>query len=306
MGDDRTLVRDYSLVGAESVTAVQKGLAEAAWYTTPIPREKMRELLVRKDGPAIRDTLIWFGLMLGSGYLVFLWWGSWLAILPYIVYSVLYASTSDSRWHESSHGTAFKTDWMNNFLYEVSSFMVLRQSTVWRYSHARHHSDTIIRGRDPEIAVPRPPDIKKLILVFFGISSSIPEWKKIIKHASGKIDPQVATYVPVSEHGNVIFKARVYVTIFLDGYCVINCFSNDFALDVYRPSYTFGLLADAGLRADTTCRLAGKRARPSFELSHGLHEPHSSLPLLEYELSCGASHVPAWFLITHFLNCTNW
>lgn len=215
MEDKQSFVRDYSLIGSESMTAVQKGLADATWYTTPITREKMRELLVRKDGPAIRDTLLWFGLILGSGYLVFLWWGTWLAILPYIVYSVLYASTSDSRWHESSHGTAFKTDWMNNFLYEVSSFMVLRQSTVWRYSHARHHSDTIIRGRDPEIAVPRPPDIKKLVLVFFGISSSIPEWKKLLTHASGKIDPQVATYVPKSEHRTVIFKARIYVAIFL-------------------------------------------------------------------------------------------
>jgi len=31
--------------------------------------------------------------------------------------------------------------------------MVLRESTPWRWSHTRHHSDTIIVGRDPEIAV---------------------------------------------------------------------------------------------------------------------------------------------------------
>ena len=48
---------------------------------------------------------------------------------------------------------------MNNALYEIASFMVMRESTVWRWSHNRHHSDTIIVGRDPEIAVPRPPDV---------------------------------------------------------------------------------------------------------------------------------------------------
>lgn len=209
------MVRDYSLVGAESQKVIEMGLADAQWYQSPISRENMRQLLTRKDGPAIRDTIIWFSLIFGSGYLVFLWWGSWLAILPYIVYSALYASTSDSRWHESSHGTAFKTDWMNNALYEIASFMVFRQSTVWRWSHPRHHSDTIIRGRDPEIAVPRPPDIKKIILVFFGISSAIPESKRLLKHASGKIDPQVATYLPESEHRKVILKARIYVAIYL-------------------------------------------------------------------------------------------
>jgi Na(+)-translocating NADH:ubiquinone oxidoreductase F subunit len=169
---------------------------------------------VRKDGPAIRDTLLWFGLIFGSGFLVYLWWGSWLAILPYIIYSVLYATTSDSRWHESSHGTAFKTDWMNTVLYEIASFMVVRQSTVWRWSHTRHHSDTIIRGRDPEIAVPRPPQIKKFIKSFLGLGGSISEFRKMFIHASGKIDPEVATYLPESEYKTVIIKARIYLAIY--------------------------------------------------------------------------------------------
>ena len=208
-------MRDYSLIGEETKLAIDAGLADAEWYKSPVPRGRMLELLARKDGPAIRDTIIWFALIIGSGYLVFVWWGSWFALFPYIVYSVLYASTSDSRWHETSHGTAFKTDWMNNALYEIASFMVLRQSTVWRWSHARHHSDTIIRGRDPEIAVPRPPDFKKILLGFFGLSGAIPEIKRIIIHASGKIDPAVATYLPEHEYSKVILKARIYIAIYL-------------------------------------------------------------------------------------------
>jgi Na+-transporting NADH:ubiquinone oxidoreductase subunit F len=208
-------LRDYSLTGVESARAIELGLADAEWYQSPVPREKMRELLVRRDGPAIRDTLLWLSMIIGSGVLVFLWWGSWLAIIPYIVYSVLYASTSDSRWHESSHGTAFKTDWMNNVLYEIASFMVVRQSTVWRWSHARHHSDTIIRGRDPEIAVPRPPRIRKIPLFFVGLAGAIPEFRRMFIHASGRIDPGVATYLPVSEFPKVILKARIYLSVYL-------------------------------------------------------------------------------------------
>ena len=207
--------RDYSLTGAESSRAVAAGLADAEWYKSPVPREAMRQILVRKNGPAVRDTIIWFSLILGSGYLVFLLRSSWVVIFPYMVYSVLYASTSDSRWHESSHGTAFRSDWMNNVLYEIASFMVFRQSTVWRWSHTRHHSDTIIRGRDPEIAVPRPPRIRKLIMAFFGLSGAIPELKRILMHAAGRIDPQAATYVPEYEYRKVFFKARIYLLIYL-------------------------------------------------------------------------------------------
>ena len=33
---------DYSLVGQDTALAIEKGLAEATWYTSPVPRQKMR------------------------------------------------------------------------------------------------------------------------------------------------------------------------------------------------------------------------------------------------------------------------
>jgi Na(+)-translocating NADH:ubiquinone oxidoreductase F subunit len=205
---------DYSLVGKDSALAVEKGLAEATWYASPVPKAKMRELLQRKDGPAIRDTIIWFALLGAAGAWGFLWWGSWWAIIPFGIYSVIYASTSDSRWHESSHGTAFKTDWMNNALYEVASFMVLRESTPWRWSHTRHHSDTIIVGRDPEIAVPRPPNLWSLFLAFFNIKNFPSYAKNVLLHCRGKLTPAELTYIPEFEHAKVFWRARVYVIIY--------------------------------------------------------------------------------------------
>src|SRR6516225_636720 len=177
---------DYSLTGLNSRLAVEKGLAEADWYQSPVPRETMRRLLERRDAPAIRDTILWFALIFASGYAVYVLWGSWWAVVPYLIYSVLYASTSDSRWHESGHGTAFRTDWLNNALYEIASFMVMRESTVWRWSHNRHHSDTIIVGRDPEIVAPRPPDLKALIMGFFGLGNYVSYFRHICIHSFGR------------------------------------------------------------------------------------------------------------------------
>ncbi|MCX6049117.1 MAG: NADH:ubiquinone reductase (Na(+)-transporting) subunit F [Chloroflexi bacterium] len=205
---------DYSLVGEDSALAVEKGLAEATWYASPVPKAKMRELLERRDGPAIRDTLLWFFLLGFFGFCGYALWGSGWAIIPFAIYGVLYASTSDSRWHESAHGTAFKTDWMNNTLYEIASFMVLRESTPWRWSHTRHHSDTIIVGRDPEIAVPRPTNIKNMILNFFNVGALRKYVKTLFTHCQGHLTPEELTYIPEAEHAKVIFRARIYVLIY--------------------------------------------------------------------------------------------
>jgi Na(+)-translocating NADH:ubiquinone oxidoreductase F subunit len=206
---------DYSLVGVNSTLAVERGLAEAQWYQCPVPRETMRRLLERRDGPALRDTLLWFALLLGTGWATWRLWGSWWAVLPYVVYSVLYASVSDSRWHEFGHGTAFKTDWLNNALYEISSFMIVRESTVWRWSHTRHHSDTIIVGRDPEIAVPRPPNPKAIVATFFCLTVYPEYFKQLVQHCLGRISAKERTFLPESEFGKVIRVARVHAAIYL-------------------------------------------------------------------------------------------
>lgn len=205
---------DYSLTGENATRAVERGLAEADWYQCPVPRAEMRKLLERRDGPAIRDTIIWFAIIFGSATATIALWGSGWALIPYLIYAVIYGSTSDSRWHESSHGTAFKTDWMNNVLYEIASFMVMRESTLWRWSHTRHHSDTIIVGRDPEIAAPRPPDLKAIALGFFNFGVYPLYFGKLFRHAFGRMSDDEKTFIPASEFSKIYFKARIALAIY--------------------------------------------------------------------------------------------
>ena len=190
---------DYSLTGANSRRAIELGLAEAEWYQTPIPRATMRQLLERRDGPAIRDTALLFLILLTAGYATVALWGTWWVVLPYAIYAVFYGTSSDSRWHECGHGTAFKTDWMNCALYEIASFMVLRESVVWRWSHTRHHSDTIIVGRDPEIQLPRPPDMVGLVLGLAAVNVYRTYYASLIRHALGGVTPGERTFIPESE-----------------------------------------------------------------------------------------------------------
>ena len=154
--------RDYCLLGRDAKLAEEMGLASAQWYQCPMPRKRLKDLMQRRDAPAIRDSLIWFASFLISGGLAYYFWPTWAALPFFLIYGVLYGSSSDSRWHECGHGTAFKSRWMNDAIYHIACFMIMREPTVWRWSHTRHHTDTIIVGRDPEIAVMRPVMILKI------------------------------------------------------------------------------------------------------------------------------------------------
>ena len=205
--------RDYSLVGPESKLAEELGLASAQWYQAPIPRKRLKELMQRKDGPAIRDTLVWIASFFITGGLAFALWPTWAALPFLLAYGVLYGSSSDSRWHEGGHGTAFKTAWMNDAVYQLACFMIMRDPTVWRWSHTRHHTDTIIVGRDPEIAVMRPVMILKVMAMFFAIPQTWGSIKSIALHVQGKLGADEATFIPESERAKVYLTARIWLII---------------------------------------------------------------------------------------------
>ena len=214
MAEMRLQLRDYRLTGPNGDLAVERGLTSAEWYYPDVSRKDLRALMKRRDYPAIRDTAIWLGSMiLLAGMGIYLW-PSWWSAPFWLAYGVLYASSGDSRWHETGHNTAFRTRWMNDAVYHVASFMMIRNPVVWRWSHARHHSETIIVGRDPEIFAMRPPDLLRFILNIFGVLDTFNGLRNIVRNAAGVLDKQEATFVPRSEHRKIYAVARAWTLIY--------------------------------------------------------------------------------------------
>jgi len=202
------------MLGPDARRAVENGLAAAEWYHSEVPRKEMKALMARSDAPAIRDTVILFAAMILFAGLGIVLWPGWWSLPFWLAYGVLYGSAMDSRWHECSHGTAFRTQWMNDAVYQVACFCIVRNPVSWRWSHARHHTDTVIVGRDPEIAIMRPPAFVRLVGNFFGIFDAIHGWTRMILNASGRLHPEEATYIPQSEQHKVIRVARIWTAIY--------------------------------------------------------------------------------------------
>ncbi|HEV2252898.1 MAG TPA: substrate-binding domain-containing protein [Streptosporangiaceae bacterium] len=204
----------YSLTGPENQAAVQAGLAGGDWFRSAVPRKQMKELMRRSDYPAIRDTIIWLGLMGLFAGLGIAFWGSWRALPFFAAYGLLYGSTSDSRWHEAGHGTAFRTRWLDQGLYQLASFMIMRDPVTWRWSHTRHHTDTLIVGRDPEIAVMRPARLVRLLVNVVGLVDVPLAFGLMFRHAAGRLTAGEADFVPASERPKVYRTARIDLAIY--------------------------------------------------------------------------------------------
>lgn len=204
----------YSLEGEATEFAVANGLSAADWYRTAVPRKRMKQLMKRSDAPAIRDTAIWLGLILLTGAGIIATWGTWWVLPLALVYGVLYGSAGDSRWHEAGHGTAFRTRWMDQAVYQIACFFMMRNPVTWRYAHARHHSDTLVVGRDPEIVAMRPARLGRILLNLVGLVDVPQAIATMLRLSVGRLSRDERDYVPEQERAAAVRTARIWLVIY--------------------------------------------------------------------------------------------
>ena len=205
--------KDYSLTGETTRQAEASGLANPGWFRPDVDPKAIRALMEKQDARPARDVALWIGLLALTAAGGVLYWGSLWAVPFWIAYGVLYGSASDARWHECGHKTAFKTPWMNRAIYHLASFMLFRNPHAWQASHVRHHTDTIIVGRDPEIQAMRPPDLRRILLNLVGLPDGIALLKRMGLHIQGRLHSDEVAYTREADHPRIVRTARIHALI---------------------------------------------------------------------------------------------
>ena len=186
------------------------------WYSPGILRKVLKKLVKRTNWHAVFYFGLWFLLLGACGYIasrLFLA-RSWWALPAFFVYGVIYTG-NNPRWHETSHGTPFKTPWLNDFFYFLCGAMEFRDTVDFRWSHVRHHSYTKMRGIDPEIAADRPPRLFYMIIDFFYIRMGLTAIKNLFLHSLGIVSDEVKAYVPDEELPKMYWSARAVLALHL-------------------------------------------------------------------------------------------
>lgn len=296
----QVIPRDYNLSGG-SARAVPldddriEERMEGRWWKPSLPRQEMKALMERTDGPALWHFTLWFALLAGSAALAVAAWGTWWAIPAFLLYGTIYSS-SDARWHECGHGTPFRTHGLNEIFYHISAFMTWREAYMWRWSHSRHHTDTYFVGRDPEIQVQRPADLLKILMDFLYLRSGPPEVWRVIRNACGRPSADVLDFVPERERPKMYWSSRIYVAIIV-AFGVWSLAIGSFLpmMFVLLPRFyggwlhqLLGLTQHAGLGEDTYDHRENTRTvrvNPVYRylyMNMNYHIEHHSVPMVPY------------------------
>ena len=178
-------------------------------------KKKLKQLMRRSDIPGLKWLATWVAMLAVTGYCVHLSLGSAWVYLAMLAYGTVLTVPSYSLSHECAHGTAFRSRWLNETLFWISSLLYFEEPYHRRYSHTRHHTYTWINGKDAQMPFATPMTLKGWLLEISGIALLRFEVGVFLRNALGKFAKDVLEFTPSSELPKLKWSARLCLLIYI-------------------------------------------------------------------------------------------
>jgi fatty acid desaturase len=150
----------------EPLTQVRKSF-QVNWIRCPIEPARLRELTKRSDLQGFLQTAGFLLMLAATGAATWLffdhriWVGFALALFAHGTIDSFIASGT----HELSHGTVFKTKWLNTFFLYFLGLISWFNPHDFKLSHTYHHLYTLHPRADREVHLPTIPSLHPLHLL---------------------------------------------------------------------------------------------------------------------------------------------
>ncbi len=217
------------------------------WYRSAIDKETLKELTTKSDlrGLMHAGTFLLIYLVTVAVPLYFflqqMW--VWMVVTAY-VHSMFHGFVGmGASVHELSHGTAFKTKWLNNLFFRLFAFLTWNSYFHFKESHRRHHMYTAYEDKDKEI--PREPIPFTLPQVIGWFTFDWALFKKILwtdlNHAFGNTDVDFFFWCPLLRKDDIKTKKLIgWARFMFVGHGILLALFIYFELWILIVTVTFG------------------------------------------------------------------
>lgn len=181
----------------------------AASSGVKLDRKTIKALCKRSDRSGLVWLAQWLTVLSATGYLLHVSLGTWWVVPAMVVYGVVLTLPTYALSHETAHGTAFRTRWLNETALWLSSLIYFEEPYHRRYSHTSHHTCTLHVGKDGQMPFDLPMNFQGWLKELSGFSLYCHEVKLFWRNAFGRFTPMVREYTPARELRKLQWGARV-------------------------------------------------------------------------------------------------
>ena len=186
----------------------------AASSNVCIDSKVFRPLRRRRNGPGLVFLLQWgIGLAL-TGMLVWLALGSGWIWPAMVIHGGLLTLPAYALSHETAHGTAYRTRWLNEVILWFSSFLYMEEPLHRRYTHTNHHTYTWHQDRDSQMPFDLPMTFRIWVCEMTGLSLLRYHIVQLVSMACAQYSPMIRKVVPRDELPRLTLNARIFILFY--------------------------------------------------------------------------------------------
>jgi fatty acid desaturase len=195
--------------------------------------------------------------------------------------------------HECVHRTAFKTRALNETVAFVAGVLLVLPREYFRAFHFAHHRFTQDPARDPELASPKPANLRQWLWHVSGLPYWIAQIRSTVEHAFGRA--RESFYKDERQRRAVILEARIILAVYATVLLGSLALASNAALFYWvtpallgQPVLRLYLMAEHGLCPVTSDMLENTRTTYTNALVRALawnmpyHAEHHAYPAVPF------------------------
>ena len=187
----------------------------AASSGVTLDRKTIKALCRRSDRPGLIYLLKWVVSLLVSGYLVYLVLDSLWVWPAMFIYGTIISVPAYAMSHETVHGTAFKTRWLNEALNWITALIYIEEPLHRRYSHTNHHTYTWHVGKDSQMPFDTPMTFGGWLAEATGYASLYSAVTRNLGLMLGRFTGEMRSFIPDNELLRVRLNAWVFFLVYV-------------------------------------------------------------------------------------------
>jgi fatty acid desaturase len=187
----------------------------AASSGVTLERNTIKTLCKRSDRPGLEFLAKWAASLLVTGYLVHLSMGSpwlWPALF---IYGTVISLPGYAMSHESAHGTAFRTRWLNELVFWITSLIYMEEPLHRRYTHTNHHTYTWHVDKDSQMPFDTPVTLRVWLLEMSGWALTHFHLITLLRLVRGRYTDVMKWVIPNDEFPRIRRNACIFLGIYL-------------------------------------------------------------------------------------------
>ena len=196
------------------ITMPEHAPTNAASSGVTLDRKTLKAIARRSDGPGLVYLARWGAGLLVTGAFVWLSLGTWWLWPAMFVHGVLLSVPAYAISHETAHGTAFRSHWLNETVLWTGSLIYMEEPLHRRYTHTNHHTFTWHVGKDSQMPFDTPMTLGGWLAEVSGFGLMRLHATVMLRLASGRYSDMMKIVAPEDELRKMTRNAWVFIAVY--------------------------------------------------------------------------------------------